>query len=209
MSTTQIPVRPTGSTGLPTASVRFIEVPERRCFMIDGVGMPDGTADDAGETFQAAIQALFGVGYGLHFILKRRGVGTKVGAIEALWAWGEAEGGPPPEDTDTATARWTALLPVPAEATDEEITAAIADLRHRKNPVALPLLRVATLSEGLCAEVMYVGPYDAEQPTIARLHASIESAGYRPVGLHHEIYLGDPRRSAPEKLRTIIRQPVR
>ena len=208
MSTTQAPVRLADPTELPKRTVRFIEVPDRRCFMIDGVGMPDGTAKDAGLTFQAAIQTLYGIGYTVHFALKRRGITTPVGALEALWSWGEAEGEQPPDNTDTPAARWTALLPVPADTTDDEIAAAIEDLRRKTDPVALPLLRVKTLSEGICAEVLYVGPYDEEHPTIEGLHAAIDAAGYRPVGRHHEIYLGDPRRSAPSKLRTIIRQPV-
>jgi hypothetical protein len=198
----------TRSTALPTTEVRFIEVPDRRCFMIDGVGMPDGQAAIGATAFQEAIQALYGMGYGLHFTLKRRGVTAAVGALEALWTWGDVAGVPPPDDTDAATARWTALLPVPEEATDEEIATVGAELRRRKDPPALDRLRVESLAEGLCAEVMHLGPYHAERPTIERLHAGIAAAGRRPRGLHHEIYISDPRRGDPAKLRTVIRQPV-
>ncbi|MNP65847.1 Bacterial transcription activator, effector binding domain [compost metagenome] len=73
---------------------------------------------------------------------------------------------------------------------------------------ALPLVRLERLEEGKCAQVLHVGPYADEEPTIQRLHAFIEEQGLRLRGKHHEIYLGDPRRAAPDKLQTIIRQPV-
>ena len=69
-------------------------------------------------------------------------------------------------------------------------------------------LRLATLEEGRAVQVMHVGPYSEEAPTIAAMHTFAESAGYKLVGKHHEIYLSDPRRTAPEKLRTVLRQPV-
>ena len=175
--------------------------------MIDGIGMPDETSGGGSTSFTAAIQALYGVAYTLHFELKKRGVAAAVGSLEALWSWGEVEGAQPLFQPDV-TARWTALLPVPDEATAEEIDAAIAELRRKKDPPALALLRIETLAEGDCAEVMHVGAYDAEQPTIERLHAAIADAGRRPRGRHHEIYLGDPRRTPPQRLRTIIRQPI-
>jgi hypothetical protein len=103
---------------------------------------------------------------------------------------------------------WTAILPLPAEASDDDVATASADLRRRRAPPALERLRVETLREGRCAEVLHIGPYDAERPTIERLHAAIAAAGHWPRGRHHEIYLGDPRRSAPQRLKTIIRQPI-
>lgn len=205
-TTTLAPLRPT--TTPPNTDVRIVDVPERRYFMVDGIGMPDEAATGASTTFQDAFQALYGIGYTLHFALKRRGVTSPVGALETLWSWGEEPGVLLSDRTDPATVRWTAVLAVPGEATDDEIAAAGADLRRKKDPPALDRLRIETLAEGRSAEVIHIGPYDAERPTIERLHAAIAAAGYRPRGLHHEIYLSDPRRTAPEKLRTIIRQPV-
>jgi hypothetical protein len=100
------------------------------------------------------------------------------------------------------------LIGLPDSASDEEIEAAIADVRVRKAPPGLADLRVERWDEGRCAQTLHVGPYAAEEPTIERLHEAIRAAGLRPRGAHHEIYLGDPRRAAPERLRTVIRQPV-
>ena len=194
--------------GLPSRTVRFVDVPRRRCFMIDGAGMPDDSPE-ASARFQAAIQALFGVAYTLHFILKRRDVTSPVGSLEALWSWTSCGPGEPPLDGTLASAAWTAVLPIPAEATDADIDLAIADLRKKKDPEALGLLRIAALEEGPCAEVMHIGPYDAEEPTISSLHDAIKAGGRHPTGRHHEIYISDPRRVPPERLRTVIRQPVR
>ena len=201
---------PTPRETLPTTVVRFIDVPDRRCFMVDGVGMPDASTQSSGA-FQDALQALFGVAYTLHFGLKRRGVTADVGTLEGLWTLPEsAHGSVDATDavTDPTHTPWTALLPVPDGATDDEIAAAIDDLRRKKAPPALDLMRVETLHEGRVAEVMHIGPYDIEGPTIARLHEAILAAGHRPTGRHHEIYIGDPRRASPARLRTIIRQPI-
>jgi hypothetical protein len=104
---------------------------------------------------------------------------------------------------------WTMLIMQPHEVT----TGVLADAKVRaaaKVPVtALERLRLERYAEGLAAQVLHVGPYSAEGPTIASLHAFIAEQGRELAGKHHEIYLGDPRRSAPEKLKTIIRQPMR
>lgn len=194
-------VRP-ASTYPRAGEVRFVDVPSRRFFMVDGTGVPEES-----EAFKDAMGALYGLAYTLHFDLKRRGVDAGVGAIEGLWASGPGdlllldEG-------DRGDWRWTLLLPIPEAATGDDIAAATAELRRKKNPPALGLVRVEELAEGTSAEILHVGPYDAERPTIERLHAAIAEAGRRPRGRHHEIYLGDPRRAAPEKLKTVIRQPV-
>jgi hypothetical protein len=96
-----------------------------------------------------------------------------------------------------------------AREVDQELFAEAARTASGKRTLpAAPLLRLETFTEGLAAQVLHVGPYAAEGPTIQRLHAFIAEHGYERTGKHHEIYLGDPRRSAPEKLRTIVRQPV-
>jgi hypothetical protein len=182
--------------------VRFVEVPRRRCLMIDGAGAPEES-----EAFQQAMGALYGLAYTVHFDLKRRGIEAGVGAIEGLWSPGQGDALLLDEGT-RGDWRWTLLLPVPEAATDNDIAAAKAELGRKKNPPALDLVRVEELAEGMSAEILHVGPYEAERPTIERLHAAIADAGRRPRGRHHEIYLGDPRRTAPEKLRTVLRQPV-
>ena len=83
-----------------------------------------------------------------------------------------------------------------------------AEAQRKKPNPSLAKVRLETFDEGLAAQVMHIGPYSAEKPTIERLRAFIAEQGFRPRGKHHEIYIGDPRRSAPEKLKTVVRQPV-
>jgi hypothetical protein len=103
---------------------------------------------------------------------------------------------------------WTMMIAAPAPFTSELVEAARAAASSKAPPQILAKLRLDTLAEGRAAQLLHIGPYAAEAPTIERLHAFIADQGLRRTGKHHEIYLGDPRRTAPEKLRTIIRQPV-
>jgi hypothetical protein len=96
----------------------------------------------------------------------------------------------------------------PAHLTAAHVEAAAQQVREKKDPPALDRIRFETFREGLSVQIMYFGPYADEGPTIARLHQFAADSGYRLRDKHHEIYLSDPRRSAPEKLRTVIRQPV-
>ena len=186
--------------------VRFIDVPECRQFAVDGTGRPGG------PEFQAAFGALYPVAYTLHFALKKRGVAAPVGALEGLfWVEGEASLGHALSGgggLDPDAWRWSLRLPVPSPARDEEIEDAIASVAAKKDPPALRKLGVIRWTEGSSAQILHVGPYDAEPPTIERLQDAIASAGLRPRGRHHEIYISDPNRTAPERLKTVIRQPV-
>ena len=183
--------------------VRFLEVAPLRAVMVDGDGRP-GEA-----TFGARMPGLYTTAYSLRFALKRRGVERRVGMLEGLF-W-TADGavdldailGP-----DRGTWRWTLLIGLPDEATEDELAAALAAGRAKVSPEIAADLRIETLAEGPVAQVLYLGPYADERPTIERLHAAIEAAGLRPRGRHHELYLGTPGRAAPEKLRTLIRHPV-
>ena len=186
--------------------VRLIDVPECRQFAVDGTGQP---GDDE---FAAAFGALYPVAYTLHFALKKRGIDAPVGAIEGLFWFDGTETITPSsfsgEGPGPSAWRWSLRLPVPGPATDEEIRAAISEVARKKDPPALAKLRVVEWTEGPSAQILHVGPYSAEPPTIERLHAAIGSAGLRPRGRHHEIYISDPNRTAPERLKTVIRQPV-
>jgi hypothetical protein len=111
-------------------------------------------------------------------------------------------------DTDRDRWHWQAMIMQPDPIDAGLAAAALAQARDRKPSPGLERVRYIRWAEGRCAQLLHVGPYAAEEPSIVRLHQAIAAAGYRPRGRHHEIYLGDPRRSAPEKLRTIIRHPV-
>jgi hypothetical protein len=184
--------------------VRFLEIPSHRAVMIDGDGRPGP------EAFAPRLPGLYGAAYRIRFALKARGVLVKVGPLEGLW-WttsgttdlDEILGSGARQDW-----RWTLLIVVPDEATDDELEAGLAAGRAKLEPAFATSLRVATIDEGRVAQVLHVGPYAAERASIELLHGAIEAAGLRPRDRHHEIYLGDARKSAPERLRTLLRHPV-
>ena len=201
--------QPADRRGLLTAKadqVRFLEVLDTRFFIVEGTGQAGG------PEFTGAFGALYPVAYTVHFALKRRGVQAPIGALEGLFWIGEP--GPITADQLAATPdpsigwTWRLMLPVPEEASAEEIEAAIAEVARKKAPPALDRLVVEPLVEGLCAQILHVGPYATEPGTIRRLHDAIAAAGLAPRGCHHEIYLSDPGRTDPGRIRTIIRQPV-
>ncbi|WP_343418368.1 GyrI-like domain-containing protein [Candidatus Flexifilum breve] len=103
---------------------------------------------------------------------------------------------------------WTMMILQPDVVTPDVFAAIKPEVAKKKALPALDLLRLETYHEGLCAQILHLGPYDAEGPTIQRLHEFIAAQGKQRTGKHHEIYLGDPNKSAPDKLKTIIRQPI-
>ena len=193
--------------------VEFVEVPELGFLMIDGAGAP---GDDA---FTDAIQALYSVSYGAHFGVREAGrAAPKVMPLEALW-WvvgpdaqetveGFASGAASLADADRSRWRWCAMIAQLPPIDGSAIEQAIAQVTAKKAVPGLDALRFERWAEGPTAQIMHVGPYAAEPATIRTLHEAIAEHGLRPRGRHHEIYLGNPRTSAPERLRTILRQPV-
>ena len=183
--------------------VRLLEVAPVRAVMVDGDGQP-GEA-----TFGARMPGLYTTAYSLRFGLKRRGVERRVGMLEGLfWPADEATDLDVILGPDRGTWRWNLFIALPDEATPEELADALAKGRAKVSPEVAANLRIETFAEGAVAQVLYLGPYADERPTIERLHAAIAAAGLRPRGRHHELYVGDPGRSAPAKLRTLIRQAV-
>ncbi len=185
----------------------LVDVPELNYIMVDGVGAPDEGADAPATDFQQAIATLYPVAYTLKFALKRDGIESKVMPLEALWWTGEGSILAP--TLPPAEWAWRALLAVPHEVTQERFDSAVAEVLRKRTPPAIEHLRFERWREGRCAQVLHLGPYSEERPTIERLHAFIAGQGLVPTGAHHEIYMGDPRNAAPEKLKTILRQPVR
>jgi hypothetical protein len=194
-------------------AVDMVDVPEFGFAVVTGSGAPGG------DEFTEALQALYAVSYGAHFLVrKERGDAPRVMPLEALW-WVDdpgqqdvlaavALGQATMADTDRDRWRWQAMIMQPDPVDANLVAAALAQARDRKPSPGLERVRYVRWAEGRCAQLLHVGPYAAEGPSIVRLHQVIAAAGYRPRGRHHEIYLGDPRRSAPEKLRTILRHPV-
>jgi hypothetical protein len=194
-------------------AVEFVDVPELGFASVVGTGAPGGAE------FTQALQALYSVSYGAHFLVKKqRGEAPRIMPLEALW-WVDdpgqqdilasvALGQATMADTDRDHWRWQAMIMQPDPIDADTVAAALAQAQASKPVLGLKHLRYQRWAEDRCAQVLHVGPYADEGPSIVRLHQAIAAAGYRPRGRHHEIYLGDPRRSAPEKLRTILRHPV-
>ncbi len=179
----------------------LVDVPAMQFVMVDGRGDPNSA-----KAFRDAIGALYGVAYTIKFAAKKAGIpGVLVMPLEGLF-WTEGS------DTFVPAVKgdwhWTLMLAEPSAVTRKLFDASVGDLRERKDPPALSQVRLERWREGKAAQILYVGPYSGEQPTIERLHAFIRENGYRLSGKHHEIYMGNPQRSAPEKLKTVIRQPV-
>ena len=186
--------------------VEIVDVPAFQFIMLDGE-IESGSSPGLSESFQEAIQALYGISYTLKFMSKLRAenpIDYSVMALEALW-W--VEGG----DFDITRPgdwRWTAMMMQPDHITRKMYEEALAQLRKKKPGPGLNRLRLEAFHEGLSMQIMHVGPYAEETATIARMHEFARENGYALRGRHHEIYLGDPRRADPAKLKTVLRQPV-
>lgn len=193
--------------GLPRARrVRFVDVPPRRCLAIEGVGEPGG------QEFQAAVGALYSAIYPLVMLMRDHGQEAQVGPLEALWERTDGAAAWQPDESvafDPGAWRWTLLIELPTAASDDDVASALAVARRRHPAPALSRLLVLTLREGPVVEAVHVGPYATEPETLARMAEATAAAGLEARGAHHEVYLGDPRRTRPDRLRTLLRQPVR
>lgn len=180
-----------------------LELPPARYTMVDGHGDPNTSA-----AYAAALATLYPVAYGLKFLSKRAlGRDYVVPPLEALW-WSE-DPASFTSQRDKSQWSWTAMIRLPDWVTDEHVEQVCRTVAASGRAPALDLLRPETLAEGLCVQTLHVGPYDAEGPVLADLHDRfVPEHGLVMTGHHHEIYLGDARRVAPERLRTILRQPV-
>jgi hypothetical protein len=186
-----------------TVTPQFIEVPELVFLALDGHGDPNTT-----DGFAQAVQALYAVSYAVKFAIKHGGgPDHKVSPLEGLW-WAEDMSSFSLERK--AEWDWTAMIRQPDQVDADMVVRLAEDAAARKGILEARDLRLQPFAEGHAAQVMHIGPYAAEGPTIARLHAFIHAHGFTFDGRrhkHHEIYLGDPRRSRPERLKTIVRQP--
>ena len=188
----------------PSARVfQVVDVPPMNFLMLDGHGDPN-----TAQAYQDAVEALYGVAYKLKFVSKKeKGMDYVVPPLEGLW-WAA--------DMETFTAQrdksawdWTMMIMQPEWIGRAMVDEAVRQVDKAKGLPALAKLRLEAYHEGLAVQIMHVGSYDAEGPTIAGMHAFAAENGYQLAGKHHEIYLSDPRRVAPEKLKTVLRQPIR
>ncbi len=180
-----------------------VTVPELSYLMIDGEGDPNNS-----KQFSDAIEALYSVSYNLKFALKKQ-VGTPeytVMPLEGLWWCDDMTQFSP---ANKAAWKWTLMILQPDFITNLQVREAISAVKEKKGFPALSQLRFEKMNEGECVQVLHVGPFSTEPATIGQLHEYIHKNGYELTGKHREIYLSDMRRTAPEKLKTIIRQPVK
>jgi hypothetical protein len=180
----------------------IVDVPELRYLMIDGHGDPNT------PVYEAAVAALYPLAYAVKAASRSElGRDHVVMPLEGLW-WAD--------DMDAFTAArdksrwdWTLMIMVPDWITAGMVEAAVARVRARSAPARLDDVRLEALAEGRCVQALHVGPYDAEAELLRRMHDEfIPQHRLVPTGRHHEVYLSDPRRADPARLRTILRQPV-
>ena len=185
----------------PAGKFVVIDVPRLNFLMVDGQGNPNTSPD-----YEAAVGALYATSYTLKFASKAKGRDYVVPPLQGLW-WAE-------DMSDFVAGRkdrwrWTMMLMLPDWIDAPAVAAAVDAVRAKSGPVPTTL-RFEPFDEGRCVQTLHVGPYDEEAPTIHRMHAEfLPEQGLTENGRHHEIYLSDPRRAAPGKLKTILRQPVR
>jgi hypothetical protein len=187
----------------PPKKFGIVDVPEMQFIMLDGHGDPN-----TAQEYKDAIETLYAVAFKMKFVSKKTlEKDYTVPPLEGLW-WAE--------DMATFTTReksawdWTMMIMTPDWITAEIFADAVEQVRKKKNPAALDKVRLERYHEGLSAQIMHVGSYDDEGPVLAKMHSVfIPENGYVENGKHHEVYLSDPRRVAPEKLKTVLRQPIK
>ncbi len=182
--------------------ISVVDVPAMNFLIIDGEGAP------ASPHYVEAVSALFSLAYALKFMVKKgKGVDYSVMPLEGLWWMDDMSKFSADPESKT---KWklTAMIMQPKYVSAEDFKAAVDQTKKKKDLPALPKVRFETFKEGPSAQIMYVGPFADEGPTIQKIHAHIKASGHQLSGKHHEIYLNDPSKTAPEKLKTVIRQPM-
>ena len=167
---------------------------------IKGVGEP------AGETFTEAVEALYPVAYSIKKQYKLIGQDFAVPKLEGLW-W--VNGSRPADEVERSRWHWKLLIRMPDFVENEKVLQAFDECYKKKRLEKIKDVTLEIVVEGKCVQVLHVGPYSTEETTLQRLSDFIQRNGLKVNGVHHEIYLSDPRKTAPERMKTILRQPVR
>lgn len=179
-----------------------VEVPTMSFLMIDGIGDPNTS-----EEYKLAVEALYALAYAIKFMSKRElGKDYGVAPLEGLWTSDDMGSF---ITRDKNSWQWTMMIMQPEWITKEIVDQAIESVKLKKNPTALSKTRFETFSEGRSLQILHVGSYDDEAPTLKKLHGEfMPEHGLIFNGRHHEIYLSDPRKTDSQKLKTVLRQPV-
>jgi hypothetical protein len=187
--------------------VEIVDVPAFQFLMIDGRLEP-GVGPGESPAFEEAVGALYGAAYTLKFMSKlreRNAIDYPVMALEGLW-WGD-EGSF--DLTRGEPWSWTLMILQPDHVTQAMVRAAVEKAGEKRPNPSLSRLRLERFREGPCVQALHVGPYADEPRTVALMEAHAAEQGYQLHGKHHEIYMSDPRRAKPEKLKTVLRHPVK
>lgn len=180
---------------------QLVKVKAAKYFTIVGQGEPGGAV------FSAKLGALYAVAFTVKMAKKFAGKDYRVCGLEGFW-WG-SQGGSEFFSEPRETWNWKIVIRVPNFIVTRDVTAAVKNLLSKGKPAEVTEVRLEKITEGLCVQVLHVGPYATESETIARMEEFAKENGLTFHGLHHEIYLSNPRRVPPERLRTILRMPVR
>lgn len=186
--------------------VEVVDVPAFNFAMLDGQ-LEAGQPPAESPVFQEALTALYGISYTLKFTSKLRKVDPidyAVMALEGLWWVDSGEF----DFNSREPWKWTLLMMQPDHITPEMFQDALEQVTKKRPNPALSRMRLERFAEGTCMQIMHLGPYSEETHTIEKMNDFARSNGYTLCGKHHEIYLGDPRRAKPEKLKTILRHPI-
>jgi hypothetical protein len=180
----------------------FVDVPTLSYLSVDGSGNPNTSS-----AYQEAVQALFSLAYTIKFAVKKSpaSIDYAVMPLEGQW-WMD-------DMSQFSVARkdewkWTLMIMQPALVTSSLVETCRLELARKKHLAVLPRVKFAAFEEGRSAQILHIGPFSEEGPTVEKLHGFIEANGLKLAGKHHEIYLSDVRRAAPARWKTIIRQPV-
>jgi len=179
-----------------------VEVPPMNFLMVDGEGDPNTPG-----AYAEAVEALFSLAYALKFVVKKSALAIdySVMPLEGLW-W--ADDMSSFTSGDRSAWQWTMMIMQPEFITPDMVDETTAVVQQKKAPTALSKVRFAAFEEDTAAQIMHLGPFSDEGPTISRVHDFIEASGRSISGKHHEIYLSDIRKAHPSKWKTIIRQPL-
>lgn len=186
-----------------TKEVAMVELPAMQFLMIDGQGDPNTS-----QEYKNAMETIFPVAYKTKFTSKKeKSQDYVVMPLEGLW-W--ADNMEEFSMDDRSNWKWTVMIRQPDFITNKIINMAIEELEAKKDLPSISKLRFENFMEGSAVQIMHVGPYgEAEAPAVGKLHSFIDDEGYKLNGKHHEIYISDMRRTKPEKLKTVIRQPFK
>lgn len=181
--------------------VEIVDLPKMNFLMVDGVGNPNTS-----DAYKEAVEVLYTLSYAIKFMIKRGKMAVDYGVmpLEGLWWVDDMT----KFDVNNKDAwQWTSMIMQPDIVSKEVVEEATEQVRQKKNPTGLSKLRFESFTEGKAAQILHIGPFSAEGPTIRKVHDFISENGNKISGKHHEIYLSDIRKAAPEKWKTVIRQP--